>query len=108
MSSNNFGNEATGKEKEVWQEYRKVRNKINNAKKNDEVKYKKERVEENLGNTSGMWKSVKTFMDWKSNGSPSQISKDNVLYTKAGEVAVIMNEFFVEKIESFIQSVGDI
>ena len=99
ISANNSENEATDEEKEAWQRYRKLRNKINNAKKNDEVKYKKEKVKENLDSVSGLWRSVKTFMNWKSTGSPSQISKDNVMYTKAKDVAVIMNEFFVEKIQ---------
>ena len=99
ISANNSENEATDEEKEAWQRYRKLRNKINNAKKNDEVKYKKEKVKENLDSVSGLWRSVKTFKNWKSTGSPSQISKDNVMYTKAKDVAVIMNEFFVEKIQ---------
>ena len=99
IAANNSGHEASIREKEVWEEYRKIRNKINNAKRNDEAKYKKNIVDQNLDNISSLWGTVKTFMDWKSSGSPSQISKDNFLYTKAKQVADIMNEFFVEKIQ---------
>ena len=80
------------------QEYRKLRNRINNAKKVDENVYKKGKVDENLDNIASLWGTVKNFMNWKSTGSPSQISKNNVLYKKANEVAEIMNEYFVDKI----------
>ena len=100
ISANNYGHEASIDEKEAWNDYRKIRNKINNAKKNDEARYKKEKVDENLDNISGLWGTVKRFMNWKSKGSPSQISKDNVLVTKAKQIAEIMNEFFVDKIQN--------
>ena len=39
-------------------------------------------------------------MNWKTNWTPSQIVKDNILYTKASKVADILNEFFIEKVKN--------
>ena len=39
-------------------------------------------------------------MDWKIKGSPSQIILDNQIYRKAGEVATLMNEYFITKVKN--------
>ena len=54
----------------------------------------------NLGNTRCIWHTVKGFMEWKVAGSPSQIQSGNVLYSKAADVAMIMNKFFMNKVET--------
>ena len=77
-------------------------------KKNDEYKYKKDKVNENIDNPSSLWGTVKNFMDWKKTGTPSQIVKNNILYKKAEQVAKIMNEYFVEKIRNLKLKFGDI
>ena len=41
IAANKSSQEASNYEKELWEEYRKIRNKINYAKRNDEAKYKK-------------------------------------------------------------------
>ena len=81
---------------------------VTNTKKNEEYKYKREKVGENLGTPAGMWGTVKGFMNWKKTGTPNQIVKDNILYTKAKQVAKIMNEFFVEKIDKLKIKFGNI
>ena len=88
--------------------YKKFRNIINNTKKNDEYKFKKNKVADNLENPTSMWGTVKGFMNWKRTGTPSQIVKDNILYTKAKQVAKIMNEFFVEKVKNLKKKFDDV
>ena len=72
LSVSNPNNEASEEEMEAWSQYRKHRNLVTNKKKNDEYKYKKEKVVENLENPASTWSTVKTFMNWKSTGTPSQ------------------------------------
>ena len=108
LSENNTGNEASEEEVEAWLEFRKLRNRINNAKKSDEAKFKKNKVEENLGNIAGMWGTVKGFMNWKSKSTPSKISKNHILYKKAKDVAGIVNEFFVDKIKKLKNKFVDV
>ena len=99
LAINNFGNSITKEETEAWENYKKYRNKINNNKRNDEYNFKKENLSNSLENISTMWGTVKGFMNWKKSGTPNQIVKENILYTKAKDVAKYMNEFFVEKIK---------
>ena len=79
----NLNDTATLEETEAWEIHKNLRNTVNNAKKNDEYKYKKDKVDENIDNPSSLWGTVKNFMDWKKTGTPSQIVKDNILYKKA-------------------------
>ena len=90
---------ATFEEQEAWAKYKRLRNLVNNSKKNDEYKFKSEKIEDSMENVQRTWKSIKTFMNWKSSGSPNKIVKDNILYSKSVDVANIMNQFFIEKID---------
>ena len=88
-------NEKTASQTEVeaWKQFKKIRNKVNNMKTNDEYKFKKPKME-NAGDIGSMWSIVKGFMNWKAAGSLSQIQVGNVLYAKAATEARLMNEFF--------------
>ena len=46
-----------------------------------------------------LWRTAKKFMGWKSNGSPTQLLVDNKLITSSKDIAKLLNDFFVEKIE---------
>ena len=100
LAVNNTNDAASMEEVEAWEQYKKLRNKVNNMKNNDEYRYKKEKVQSNTGDCSSMWNTVKGFMNWKVAGSPSQIQVGNILHTKASAVAGIMNQFFVEKVKN--------
>ena len=83
----------------AWGEYKKLRNKINNVKVSEEVNFKREKIEENKNDSAKVWKCTKTFMNWKSTGTPSQIESSNRLVTSAREIAELMNEFFIDKVK---------
>ena len=84
---------------EAWLEFKQVRNQVNNKKKYEEITFKKEKISESLGSSSDTWKSAKNFMEWEnSGGPPSQLENNGRLVTKAGEIASIMNEFFISKV----------
>ena len=69
---------------------------MNNSKRNDEYKFKEEKIQESAGYPSSTWGTVKGFMNWKKSG---QIEANNVLYRKAK----LMNEFFITKVENLRQ-----
>ena len=91
---------ASSAETETWNKYRKIRNKINNLKKRDESKYKKEVIANTLDDPSKMWTTVKGFMNWKTPGTPTQLFNNNKIVSKAYDIASIMNEYFVQKIDN--------
>ena len=98
LAINNLSDNSSQEEIEAWQKCKHFRNKVNNSKANDEYRYQKEKVEENVENVSGLWCTVKGFMNWKRSGTPTQILVNNILYCKAKDVAKYMNEYFISKV----------
>ena len=82
----------------AWNQYRSLRNKVNNAKKNEEYKYKRFMIDKCEGDSKQTWNSIKHFMDWKYSGPPNQIVAGNIIHRKAKEVATLMNDYFIEKV----------
>ena len=106
LAANNSNSVSTPEEVEAWQKYKELRNKVNNTKRNEEYKFKRSKIEENIEDPNSMWGTVKGFMDWKRSGTPSQIVVNNVLYKKAKDVAKLMNEFFISKVENLRRGFG--
>ena len=88
------GQEASQEQIEAWNQYKFYRNKVNNRKKNEEKVFKQEKMTENLESVEQTWKTAKMFMDWKTQGSPSQLEINGKLVTKASTIAKHLNEFF--------------
>ena len=86
----------------AWNKFKKVRNEINGRKKKEEHLYKSERLRETLGASDVLWKTAKSFMGWKSLGTPTQLENNGQMVTSARSVAQIMNGYFLEKV-SFIR-----
>ena len=80
-------------------EYKKYRNQVNNREKNEERLYKTEKISENSDSPEILWKNAKLFMGWKSSGSPHQLLVDNKLVTSAKEIAKLINNFFIDKVQ---------
>ena len=92
---------------EYWNEFKRLRNQINNRIKYEESMYKKSKVVECQDCPSKTWKLAKSFMEWKSPGPPTQleVEEDNkiVMYRKARDLARVMNKFFISKVETIIK-----
>ena len=84
----------------AWTQYKKFRNQINNRKKSEEKTYKSNKMEEIADRPELVWKSAKSFMGWKSTGIPTQLKVDGVLVTSARKIAELMNNFFLNKVET--------
>ena len=93
---------------QLWRNYKKLRNKINNRVKQEEVQYKKTKVAECQNCPSKMWGIAKKFMDYSAPGPPSQLEVEDdkkiTLYTKSRDLARIMNEYFIEKVRTIVGS----
>ena len=100
LSLRNSTQEACQEEKDAWCKFKKLRNKINNSKNNEANQYKCQIMEECNDDPRESWNKMKTLMEWKVAGTPHQINVNNKLYKKAGEVATLMNNFFIEKVEN--------
>ena len=84
---------------DTWNKYKRLRNTVNNRRKNEEQVYKSERLKQNLDSPSNTWKVSKEYMDWGSgSGPPNQLILGGKLVTKAHDIATHMNSFFLDKV----------
>ena len=90
--------EVSEEQLSAWEAFKKLRNRINNRKKQEEKNYKSSKISENLDSPSKVWSTAKSFMGWKSTGTPSQLEINNNLVTKAYKIAELMNNFFIDKV----------
>ena len=99
--------EASAEQADLWDRYKKLRNRINNIVYQEEFKYKRSKVNECKDCPSKSWSLAKKFMDWASPGPPTQLEveedKKIVLYTKARDLARVMNEFFISKVQAIVK-----
>ena len=83
----------------AWNDFKKIRNKVNNRAKYEEKNYKTKKISQNLDSPASTWRLAKCYMGWKkSGGPPNQLRVDNKLITKASIVASEMNRFFISKV----------
>ena len=94
----NIGKPASKEQVEAWNKYKKIRNTINNKKRNEEKEYKAKKVLENIHSPEKTWRTAKEFMEWKKQGPPQQLQVGNKLVTSAMSVAEHINSFFLEKV----------
>ena len=94
----NATNIATEREVHAWEQYKKLRNKVNNLKKYDEKTFKAGKINENLDSPEKTWNTAKKFMNWKQQGQPQQLQVGPLLVTKASLIASTMNEYFIDKV----------
>ena len=99
---------VSDEQKEAWSQFKILRNKINNLKKNEEIKFKKQKISENLSNPATVWSTAKSFMNWKSPGTPQQLEVNGNLETKASGIASIMNNFFIKKVKRIRENIAPV
>ena len=102
---------AETQSEEDWQTYRKLRNYITNNLKNEKKNWQEQKIKTFGGDTSSIWKNIKTWLGWTSGGPPTKLMKDGLLYTKPKDMAMVMNDYFVTKVrklrENLVHNPGD-
>ena len=85
-------------DKNKWDQYKKIRNKINNKLKYEEKCWQRRKLEQCNGDSKSSWKTVKSILNWKSFGGPSQLFYKGQIKTKSKEIADSQNECFIKKV----------
>ena len=97
---------ASEEQRFAWDEFKKLRNKINNKKRFEETNFKREVIQNNIEDPAEVWNSAKTFMNWKTTGTPVQLEVNHQLVTSARKIAVLMNQFFMDKVRLIRAGMG--
>ena len=90
--------------REDWQQFKSLRNTVNNRLKFEEKNWQKTKLEQCGEDSSKIWKNVKGILNWKSTGSPNQLFYKGRLISKPKELAEAQNEYFIEKINLIRQN----
>ena len=110
MARNNC-NVTSPAQSDIWCQYKKLRNKVNNLMKQEEIRFKRSKLNECHGSSDQVWKLAKKFINWTSTGAPSQLETEEngliILVSKAADIARLMNEYFVGKIETIVKGLPD-
>ena len=85
-----------------WDNYRKLRNQINNRLKKEKQSWQKAKLEncENENNSAKIWGNIKTWLNWSSAGSPTQLFVDGKLESRPKGIAEAMNQYFIGKVRN--------
>ena len=106
------GRGTSAEQAELWNKFKTLRNSINNRIKQEEVRYKKAKVNDCQGNPSRVWGLAKKFMDWTTPGPPTQLEIEEnqkiTLCTKASHLAQVMNEFFISKVQNIVKNLRNL
>ena len=101
------GQYASPEQIQLWRKYRKLRNSINNKVGQEEIKYKREKMNSCKEDPGLIWSISKSFMNWSSPGPPRQLEvkseKGLKLLTKARDIAKTMNEYFISKVQNIVK-----
>ena len=105
--SKSEGSYASPEQTQLWGKYRKLRNLIDNKVGQEEIKYKREKINNCKEDPGLIWSLSKSFMNWNSPGPPRQLEirteKGLKLLTKARDIAKTMNEYFILKVQNIIK-----
>ena len=102
------GGQISIEEISLWNSFKRIRNKINNRKKFEKVNYKRRVIKDSLHSSEKAWQTTKNLMGWTQKGPPSKIQKGTNLITSAKEIARLMNEFFILKVQNLRKNMPDI
>ena len=90
---------------EDWKKFKSLRNQVNNRLKNEKYCWKKNKLE-NCNNDSGkLWKNIMGWLKWSSSGSPTKLFYEGKLENKPGNIANIMNNFFINKVKNILKNI---
>ena len=62
---------SESKTKSDWDEYKKLRNSLNNTLKSEKKSWQENKIDDLGSDTSSIWKNVKNWLGWTSGGPPS-------------------------------------
>ena len=101
------GNSASEEQIRLWRKYKILRNSLTNKNGQEEIKYKRSKVNSCKDSPDMLWSLARKYMNWKSPGPPVQLEvetgKKVTLVTKAKDLAKVMNLFFISKVQRIVQ-----
>ena len=88
---------ARTKSSDDWRTYKGLRNSVNNRLKTEKKAWQTNQFDEKANDCSKLWRSIKSMLQWKTTGPPTQLFHNGQLINSPSGLAQNMNTFFTEK-----------
>ena len=72
---------------EDWKMFRKIRNQVTSKLKAEKSIWQKKKLKDSSNNSGDQWKSVLSWLNWKSTSSPTQLQYHGKIINKPAEIA---------------------
>ena len=92
---------------EDWNEYKRLRNQVNNRLKFEKSNYSRKKLKECNSNPKETWQCVKSLLAWSSGGPPTQLVSNGSLLTKPSDLSETMNSYFINKVKKLRQQLPE-
>ena len=92
-------NLSKNKNHENFKKFRKLRNGVTKALRNDKLAWQRQKLETCSMDSGKLWKNVLGWLNWTSSGSPSKLYHEGQVVTSPARLANIMNNFFTGKVD---------
>ena len=98
-------NASLSQDPDDWRFYKNLRNTVTARMRLEKTCWEKGRLDHEHNTPTKLWKNIKTWLNWKTAGTPSQLIQNGILINTPEGLATTMNRFFIDKVERLRQSI---
>ena len=98
---------AQSKSGDDWVKFKTLRNAVNSRLKSEKKQWQEDKLNDFGTDTSTVWKNVKNWLGWSKGGPPTKLMENGNLCSKPRDLARIMNEFFICKVNDLRQKLPE-
>ena len=81
-----------------WRLYKSLRNRATSTMRSEKKAWEQRRLDHVENNSSNIWRNIKTWINWKVSGPPTQLFHNGETISSPADLADTMNSFFVQKV----------
>ena len=100
MQDRNHAQELAARsgDQDDWRMFKHLRNRVSSILKHEKKSWEKERLSHLENNSATLWKSIKTWLNRKTSGPPTQLFYNGEIIRKPADLEDTMNRFFISKV----------
>ena len=88
---------ASSKSPDDWRIFKGLRNRVNNRLKSEKKTWQTSQFDEGGNDPSKLWRSIKSWLQWKTTGPPTQLFYEGQLINTPSGLSTTMNTYFTGK-----------
>ena len=81
-----------------WRDYKSKRNTVTARQRQEKNSWEKQRLCNKENDPRSLWKNMKSWLNWKFSGPPSQLFSEGHIVNSPAGLAETMNQYFTNKV----------